>query len=213
MNSQPGESVTSTVTERDWVRRAHPGYLVELAVYGDRMKGRLHTISATAATVRIPAVEQSAEVRQFSVTGHAVFSLDNAAARVPVSAQSAGDEVRLQFVGPAEILQRRRYVRVPLQLPVRLRWRNRPGEPWQRVASWTEDVSLGGVRVASATAVWPSKGQRVTLTLELSQGEIEETATVVGFTPAYGLRLSFVGLSPLSQHWLRRLLEADEDPE
>lgn len=209
MDSQLTEVFTSTATDLSWVGQAHSGFAVELEVYGARAQGVVESTSRDSMTVRIPVDQQSEDMRRFSTAGTAVISLDHGAARVPVLVQSLGEQVRLQFIGRAEIVQRRRYVRIQVQFPVKVRWREGEDRPWLCVDSRTQDLSLGGVRVADTKVVWPSKGQRVRLTLELPSGPIEEKATVVGLTPSYDLRLSFDGLSPLGQHWLQHLFEPE----
>jgi c-di-GMP-binding flagellar brake protein YcgR len=163
------------------------------------MTGRLLRINDDNITVRIPIEEQSGDLRRFSVTGTAVISIDGAAAQVPVTGQSTGEFVRLQFVGPAQIIQRRLHVRVTLSVPVRLAWQSEPGGPWSGAESTTKDISLGGVKVASARAVWPSIGEQVQVAVDLPNGTVTEKAVVIGKTPDYDLRLEFVSLSPTTR--------------
>jgi c-di-GMP-binding flagellar brake protein YcgR len=209
VNSPSSQIFTSIASDLSWMRGMHPGHFVELVVYGKRMVGRILKIAPDNFTIRIPIEQQSGDVRRFSVTGTAVISLEDSAARVPVSAQSTGEYVRLQFIGPAEIIQRRRHVRVLVALPVKLCWQTEPNGPWSFVESTSEDLSMGGLRVAPAKTVWPSAGEQVTVAIELPQGAIEEKATVIGKTPAYGLRLSFVGLRAQARIWLESLLESE----
>jgi c-di-GMP-binding flagellar brake protein YcgR len=211
VTSPSSQVFTSIAADLSWMRGMHPGHSVELVVYGKRMLGKLLKVAPDNITIRIPIEDQSGDVRRFSVTGTAVISLDDAAAQVPVSGQSTGEYVRLQFIGPAEIIQRRRHVRVQLALPVKLCWQTEPNGPWCFVESKSEDLSLGGLRVAPAKTVWPSAGEQVTVSIELPQGVIEEKALVIGKTPAYGLRLSFVGLRAQARIWMDALLE-DERP-
>jgi hypothetical protein len=209
VDGQLTKEFTSTAADRSWLSRTHQGYAVDLEVYGVRMRGQLESISQDSLTARIPLTDQSQDVRRQSVTGTAVLSLDDGAARVAVLVQSLGDQVRLHLIAPAELIQRRRYTRAPLHLPVKLRWRDQDDGPWQHAESRTQDVSLGGVRVADAPTVWPRKGRPVRITLGLPHGAVEEKATVVGLTPGYELRLSFDGLSPLAHHWLENLIEGE----
>lgn len=190
----PSSQVLSTIASDDsWMDGLHPGHLVELLVYGQTMVGRVLRIAPDNITVRIPTAEQAGDLRRYSVTGTAVISLDGAAARVPVSCQSTGEFVRLQIIGASEIIQRRLHVRVALVAPVRLAWQSEPGGPWRWAESRTVDISVGGLRVASAKAVWPSVGAQVQVSIEMPRGEtVSEPATVIGKTPDYDLRLTFV---------------------
>lgn len=183
-----------------------PGRVVELTVYGHRMAGRLLRIAEDNITVRIPIEEQSGDLRRFSVTGTAMISIEGAAARVPVSGWSTGEFVRLQFIGPAEIIQRRRHVRVPLSVPVYLTWQGEQEGAWSWAESRTVDISVGGVRVASARTAWPSVGEEVEVMVQLPSGKITIRATVVGKTPDYGLRLSFLGVSPQARQAIEALV-------
>lgn len=196
--SMSSQVFTRVATDDRWTRGIHPGHLVELVVYGETMVGKVQRASADNITVRIPIDQQTGDVRRFSVTGTAVISIEGAAARVPVSAQSTGEFVRLQFIGPAEIIQRRLHLRVPVSVPVSLAWQVTPGGAWSWAKSNTVDISAGGVRIAPARVVWPSVDVPVQVSIELPQSTVSEAATVIGKTPDYSLRLAFVAVSPLT---------------
>jgi hypothetical protein len=192
------------------MRGLHPGHQVELEVYGQTMTGRVLKTASDNITIRVPIEEQTGDVRRFSVTGTAVISIDGAAARVPVSVQSTGEYVRMQVIGAAEIIQRRMHVRRPLSVPIRLAWRSSPDGPYSWAESRTVDISVGGVRVASAKAVWPSIGERVEVSIQLPGGEIVEKATVIGKTPTYDLRLEFSGVKARSRALIEELFDDDD---
>jgi c-di-GMP-binding flagellar brake protein YcgR len=199
VSTQSSQTFVTVAKDDSWLAALHPGHMVELIVYGQQMVGKVLRIADDNITVRIPIEDQSGDLRRFSVTGTAVISIDGAAARVPVTGQSTGEFVRLQFIGPAEIIQRRLHVRVTLSVPVHLAWQSEPGGPWNWAESRTVDMSVGGVRVASARAVWPSIGEVVQVSMELPQGSMTEHATVIGKTPDYDLRLAFSAVSPQTQ--------------
>jgi hypothetical protein len=190
-------SSTSVGVTADWMRALRPGNAVELTAYGERMSGRIQQISADSITVRIPVEEQLPDVRRYTVHGTATISLETGAARVPVSARSVGDIVRMQFTGPAEVIQRRQHVRVTVSLPVSLRWMAADGDP-DRADSHTIDLSVGGLRVAAVRTVWPSAGSLALVSLALPTGTLEHSALVIGLTPTYDLRLAFVSPYPMS---------------
>jgi hypothetical protein len=194
------------IGDNSWMQGMRPGHVVELNVYGYTMIGKLMRIAEDNVTVRIPIEEQSGDLRRFSVTGMALISLDGAAAQVPVSGQSKGESVRLQFIGPTEIIQRRRHVRVPLSVPARLVWRSGSRGPWNWAESHTVDISVGGVRVGSARVVWPSLGEDVDVLIQLPKVAINERAIVLGKTPDYDLRLSFHGASPQTRQAIEALI-------
>jgi len=197
---------TPVEPELDWMSGLHTGHQVELLVYGHRMSGKVLRINPDNFTVKIPVEEQSGDVRRFSVTGTAIVSLDGAAANVPVTVHSTGEFVRMQVIGPAEIIQRRRHVRVRLQVPIKLAWKS--DGAWSHADSRTQDISTGGIRVAPARAVWPSAGDEVTASIELPGGHVvEERAKVIGKTPEYGLRVEFVRLSAATRQWITDLIE------
>ncbi len=206
MTSQPGRPLAAAQADDDsWLRKIRQGHQVELIVYGRRMQGRVHRIRLDSITVRIPVEEQSGDVRRFSVTGTAVLSLEGAAASVPVSGQSNGEFIRLQFIGPPEIIQRRMHVRVPLDVPVALCWQTEAAGPWNWAESRTKDISVGGMRVAAARVVWPSIGDPVQVSIEFREGTVQERAEVVGKTADYDLRLIFVEIKPRTRAIIRAL--------
>ena len=205
-------STSDTAAELQWMSGLRIGHLVELLVYGERMSGRVLRVNPDNFTIRILVEAQSLDVRRFSVTGTAIVSLEGAAANVPVSVQSTGEYVRMQVIGPAEIIQRRRHVRLQLAVPVKLAWRADQKGTWSYAESLTQDISTGGIRVAPARAVWPSAGEEVVASLELTDGiVVQEKATVIGKTPEYGLRLEFVRLSARTRQWITDLSEEIED--
>jgi c-di-GMP-binding flagellar brake protein YcgR len=201
---------TQDTQDLDWMTGLHVGHQVELMVYGQRMTGRILRINPDNFTVRIPIEEQTGDVRRFSVTGTAVVSLENAAANVPVTVQSTGEYVRVQVVGPAEIIQRRRHTRVRIAIPIKLAWRSDDGAAWSYAESQTQDVSLGGIRVAPARTVWPSAGEEVVASFDLPDGVVQEKARVIGKTPEYGLRLEFLRLGARSRQWIVELIEGPD---
>lgn len=209
--SPSAQVFTKVVTDGSWMRGLHPGHLVELEVYGQTMTGKVFKTATDNITMRIPIEEQSGDVRRFSVTGTAVVSIEGAAARVPVTVQSTGEYVRMQVIGPAEIIQRRMHRRIMISLPVRLAWRSTPDGPMSWAESRTMDLSVGGLRIASAKAVWPSIGERVDVSIQLPDGEITEKATVIGKTPTYDLRLEFIGVKHRSQLAIEELVAAEDD--
>jgi c-di-GMP-binding flagellar brake protein YcgR len=200
---------TSTATDLDWMDGLHTGHMVELMVYGQRMSGRVLRINPDNFTVRIPVEHQSGDVRRFSVTGTAIVSLVDAAANVPVTVQSTGEFVRMQVIGPAEIIQRRRHVRIRVAQPIKIGWRV-AGE-WNYAESNTQDISMGGIRVAPARTVWPSAGEEVVVSIDLPDGTVvQEKAKVIGKTPEYGLRVEFTRLSSRTGQWISEVIEDAE---
>jgi len=178
---------------------------VELEVYGDRMTG--HLVDQTADTIRIsiPAGKQGAGLRLSTAHGTAVISLPEGAARIPVTCWAIANIVRLQIIGPVEFIQRRVHPRFPVRLPIRLAWLPMGQRTWKHASSETVDLSVGGLRIASTTTVWPARGSSVQAVLDLPDGECQLTATVSGITPDYGLRLEFDRLSPVSQARIEQL--------
>jgi c-di-GMP-binding flagellar brake protein YcgR len=205
-------TTSSAAADLDWMSGLHAGNMVELMVYGHRMTGRVLRINPDNFTIRIPVEEQTGDVRRFSVTGTAVVSLEGAAANVPVTVQSTGEFVRIQVVGPAEIIQRRRHVRVQVSIPIKLAWRTGATGGWSYAESKTQDVSTGGIRVAPARTVWPSADEEVTASFELPDGTVvQEKAKVIGKTPQYGLRLEFIRLSARTRQWIVSLTDPEEE--
>jgi len=201
----------SAETDLDWMSGLHTGNLVELLVYGQRMTGRVLRINPDNFTVKIPVEDQSGDVRRFSVTGTAVVSLEGAAANVPVTVQSTGEFVRMQVIGPAEIIQRRRHIRLRIAIPIKLAWKSEG--TWSYAESRTQDISTGGIRVAPARAVWPSAGEEVMASIEVPNGTVlQERAIVIGKTPEYGLRVEFLRLSNITRQWITDLIESDDGP-
>jgi hypothetical protein len=180
----------------DWMRGLRPGHAVDLSVYGKRMVGRLAQISADNVTVRIPVADQSADVQRYAVHGTAEISLPDGAANVPVSVRALGDLVRLQFIGPAELVQRRQFTRLAIDLPVTVCWLAGQVGVWDRAVSRTKDISIGGLRVACAAAAWPSTGSSVLVSFDLAATSIQAQAEVIGKTLEYDLGLSFTQISP-----------------
>jgi c-di-GMP-binding flagellar brake protein YcgR len=198
---------THVVTDGSWMRGLHPGHQVDLEVYGQRMTGKVLKTAQDNITVRMPIDEQSGDVRRFSVTGTAVISIEAAAARVPVSVQSTGEYVRLQVIGPAEIIQRRLHRRATISVPARLAWRSAGDGRVRWAESHTVDISVGGVRIASARTVWPGLSERVDVAIQLPSGDVTEQATVIGKTPAYDLRLEFAGVAARTREAIEELVE------
>ena len=188
-----------------WTGGLQAGHVVELEVYGDRMTGRL--VDATDETLRIstPSGQQISGLRLSTAHGTAVVSLPGGAARMPVACWAKANIVRLQLIGPVEFIQRRAHPRVAVQLPVSLAWLC-PGErTWNHARSDTVDLSLGGLRVAPATTVWPAAGASVQVLLGLADGDCQLTAIVGGTTSDYGLRLEFRNLAPAITTRIERL--------
>jgi hypothetical protein len=113
-----------------------------------------------------------------------------------VSVRALGDLVRLQFIGPAQLVQRRQFRRLAIDLPVTVCWLAGQVGVWDRAVSRTKDLSTGGLRVACAAAAWPSTGTSVLVSLELAATSIQAQALVIGKTLEYDLRLSFTEISP-----------------
>ena len=179
-----------------WTGDAPIGHAVELEVYGDRMIGRLKDADGDTFQITIPLADQVAALRLPTAHGTAWISLAAGAVRIPVSCWATGDVVRLQTIGPAQFVQRRVHARVAIQLPVRLGWLQ-PGErAWAQARSHTVDLSLGGLRLAPATTVWPGSGMSVQVLLELPDGPCQLVADVLGTTADYGLRVMFTDLAP-----------------
>jgi hypothetical protein len=204
--SPSGQVFTHVVTDGSWMRGLHLGHQVDLEVYGQCMTGKVLKTAPDNITVRMPIDEQSGDVRRFSVTGTAVISIEGAAARVPVSVQSTGEYVRLQVIGPAEIIQRRLHGRATISVPVRLAWCSTSGGRVRWAQSRTVDISVGGVRIASARTVWPGLSERVDVAIQLPSGEVTEQATVIGKTPTYDLRLEFVGVTAATRQAIEDLV-------
>ena len=179
-----------------WARELSPGQAVDLIVYGEQMSGRTVGVRDGGIDVVIPIAEQTQPLRVSSAPGTAVIAVEGGAARVPVSCWSQGDVVRLQVVGPVELIQRRVHARRAIDVPVALTWPGGRGGSWERLIGRTEDISAGGLRIGSAAVVWPSPGVAVQLVIDLPGGSIRTNALVIGKTPDYGLRLRFVGCSP-----------------
>lgn len=206
MAAAAGPSSISAM-DLDWMAGLRPGHQVALMVYGHRMTGKVIRINPDNFTVVIPVTDQSADMRRFSVTGTAIVSLESAAATVPVTVRATGEYVRMQVIGAADIVQRRRFVRIRVAVPVTLSWRHDHGELLS-VDSCTEDLSAGGARIASARTVWPSAGEEVNLVFEESPSKPgQDRATVIGKTPDYGLRLEFSRLCNNTRQWLTDLIE------
>lgn len=199
--------LTHVVRDGSWMRGLHPGHQVDLEVYGQRMTGKVLKTASDNITVRMPIEEQSGDVRRFSVTGTAVISIEGAAARVPVSVQSTGEYVHLQVIGPAEIIQRRLHRRATISVPVRLAWRSAPEGRVRWAESHTVDISVGGLRIAAARAVWPGLSERVDVAIQLPTGEVTEQATVIGKTPTYDLRLEFAEVTAKTRGAIEELVE------
>lgn len=199
--------LTHVVMDGSWMRGLHSGHQVDLEVYGQRMTGKVLKTAPDNITVRMPIEEQSGDVRRFSVTGTAVISIEGAAARVPVSVQSTGEYVRLQVIGPAEIVQRRLHRRVTISVPVRLAWHSAAEGRVRWAESRTVDISVGGLRIAAARAVWPGLSERVDVAIQLPSGEVTEQATVIGKTPAYDLRLEFADVTAKTRGAIEELVE------
>ena len=180
----------------DWMRGLRPGHAVELSVYGRRMAGRLVQIGADNVTLRVPVADQSLDVQRYSVCGTAMISLDSGAANVPVSVRSTGEMLRLQFIGPATLVQRRQFARLAMDVPITVCWLDGKGGVWERAVSRTKDISMGGLRVACGKAAWPRTGSPVLVTFELSSGPVQAHAEVIGKTADYDLRLSFTEIGP-----------------
>jgi hypothetical protein len=162
------------------------------------MAGRLVQVGADNITLRVPVADQTADVQRYSVCGTAMISLDNGAANVPVSVRSTGELLRLQFIGPAELVQRRQYVRAAFDVPITVCWLDGQAGVgvWERAVSRTKDISTGGLRVACGKAAWPRTGSTVLVTFDLPSGPVQAHAEVIGKTPDYDLRLSFTEISP-----------------
>ena len=168
---------------------------MELDVYGDRMIGRLRDAEGDTIRITIPVADQVPALMLSTAHGTAWISLAAGAARVPVSCWAAGDVIRLQVIGPAQFIQRRVHNRVAIRLPVSLAWLGPGDRAWAHARSYTVDLSLGGLRVAPVTTVWPGPGLSVQIRLELPDGPCQVAAEAVGTTPDYGLRLVFTDLA------------------
>jgi hypothetical protein len=192
-----------------WTGDLQDGHLVELEVYGDRMTGRLVDTSADSIRIRIPARHHASGLRLSTAHGTAEISLAGGAARLPVSCWVTGDLIRLLIIGPPEFVQRRVHTRVAVHLPVTLGWL-RPGRrTWDHARSDTVDISLGGLRIAPATTVWPGSGVGVQVMLMLPDGVCQLPAVVVGTTPDYGLRLEFSELPAATATRIERLTSSE----
>ena len=189
-----------------WGERVAPGHAVELLIYGERMTGRLRDIVGDTLSITVPVTEQVGGLLLSTAHGTAVISLEDGAARVPVSCWVSGTLIRLQVIGPIEFIQRRVHPRVTIRLPITLGWLRPGGRAWDHVSSFTVDLSAGGLSVAPVTTVWPSIGSPVQLRLDLPDGPWQTTAEAVGKTPDYGLRLRFTDLSAASAARISALL-------
>ena len=134
-------------------------------------------------------------MQRYAVHGTAELSLDNGAANVPVSVRALGDLVRLQFIGPAQLVQRRQFTRLAIDVPITVCWLAGEVGVWDRAVSRTKDISTGGLRVACTSAAWPSTGRAVLVSFELPSASIQAEAEVIGKTLDYDLRLSFTSIS------------------
>ncbi len=188
-----------------WTGELPAGQLVELEMYGERMSGRLMDAEGDTLRLIVPAAEQASGFRLSTASGTAVISLPGGAVRVPVSCWASGNVVRLQVVGSVEFLQRRLHPRVDIRLPITLGWLLPGDRIWHHAHSHTVDISLGGLRIAPATTVWPGIGVQVNVMLELPDKPCQLQAQVVGTAPDYGLRLSFTDLSPDTVERVKRL--------
>jgi PilZ domain len=190
-----------------WPGGLRTGHLVELTIYGDSMTGHLREISSEELSVTVPVTQQAPGLMLSRAYGTATISMEDGAARVPVSCWAAGDVLRLHIVGPVEFIQRRGHVRVAVRLPAYLGWL-RPGDrTWDHARSFTVDISVGGVQVAPVTTVWPSMGAAVQVMIDLPDGPWQTQAEAVGKTRDYGLRLRFADLDPMAAERIRRLAE------
>jgi|tagenome__1003787_1003787.scaffolds.fasta_scaffold20958502_2 c-di-GMP-binding flagellar brake protein YcgR len=188
-----------------WTGELRAGHLVDLEVYGDRMTGRLVDGATDTIRIRIPAGQQASGLRLSTAHGTAEISLAGGAARVPVSCWATGDLIRLLIIGAVEFIQRRVHPRLAVQLPVTLGWLRQGKRTWDHARSDTVDISLGGIRIAPATTVWPGSGVHVQVMLALPDGDCQLQAVVVGTTPDYGLRLEFSELPASTAARIERL--------
>ena len=190
-----------------WTGEVPAGHTVELEIYGDRMTGHFRDSDGDALRITVLVAEQVPALQMSTCHGSAVISIPGGAAIAPVSCWASGDVVRLQVIGPVEFIQRRVHVRRAIRLPVDLGWL-RPGDrAWDHARSHTVDLSLGGLRIAPATTVWPACGVPVQVLLTLPDGPCQLEAEVVGTTPDYGLRLIFTDLAPETTERIKRLID------
>jgi c-di-GMP-binding flagellar brake protein YcgR len=89
----------------------------------------------------------------------------------------------VQFIGPAEVVQRRQFVRLAIDLPITVCWLAGQVGVWERAVSRTQDISTGGLRVACAKAAWPSTGSAVLVAFDLPSGPVQAQAEAIGKTP------------------------------
>ena len=188
-----------------WNGELPVGHTVELDVYGDRVTGRLQDAEGDTIRIAIPATERVPGLLLSTCHGTALISLPDGAARVPVSCWAVADVIRLQVIGPAQFVQRRLHTRLAIELPVTLGWLRTGDRAWDHARSHTVDVSLGGLRIAPATTVWPDSGKSVQVALELPDGPCRLEAQVVGITPDYGLRIVFTDLAAQAAQRIERL--------
>ena len=174
-----------------WTSQLRTGQAVELVVYGDRMTGRLVRFTEGRIDIIVPRTDQPATLQVAMVPGVVSIPIDGGAASAPVSCLPNGEAIRLQVVGPVQLVQRRVHQRRAIDVAVTLTWPgDRPGS-WEQAITRTEDISVGGLRVQTAKVVWPSPGTQVLLVLDLPDGPAALEARAVGKSPDYGLRLIF----------------------
>jgi len=189
-----------------WSGDVLAGHAVELDIYGDRMTGHFRDSDGETLRITVPIADQVPALQMSTCHGSAVISIPGGAATAPVSCWASGDLVRLQVIGPVEFIQRRVHVRRAIRLPVDLGWLRPGARAWDHARSHTVDLSLGGLRIAPATTVWPACGVTVQVMLTLPDGPCQLVAEVVGTTPDYGLRLVFSNLASSTTERLERLI-------
>ena len=193
--TRAGESGKAAAGPAWWSKEVRLGQSVELMVYGGQMSGLISGFRDGLIEVGIAARHQVLPMRVSTVSGTAVISVDGGAASTPVYCWPEGDVVRLEVVGPVELVQRRRHTRRPLDVPVVLTWAGVHAGSWEQALSRTADISAGGLRVSPAGGVtWPSPGSAVNVALDLPGDPITMAAFVLGWTPNLGLRLRFADL-------------------
>lgn len=203
MNNSPARTGAPIA---DLLASLDAGNEVGLVVAGATMTGRIQHIGPDTISIRIPVADQPDGLRQRRMHGVAVISVRDGAANVPVSIWLKGhDLLVLQLIGPPEFIQRRRFRRAEVEVPATILWQDPHTGTWSFARSRTLDISLGGVKVASAATVWPSRGALVRVKLDLPGGEVDEQAQVIGKTAGYDLRLEFQELSTATAASIRAL--------
>jgi hypothetical protein len=132
-----------------------PGRGVEIDVFGRTVTGVVLWSSATSIGVDVPDLADLRSIR-LGARVKARFGAHGAAMEVSCGLYPASDHLLLRVVGRPRLLQRRRHERIPLRAQLELTWRDRRANAWTHATALTQDVSLGGARLALGRGADPA---------------------------------------------------------